>query len=799
MLFQDLRYAFRTLIKRPGFAAVAILTLALGIGANTAVFSVVEGVLLRPLPVRDPDALVLVWEHNIRRGNTHNVVSPANYMAWRDRNRSFESIAAFVSWGTNLTGDGEPERVQGGQVTADFFATLGVWPRLGRGFTETEGKPDAPRAAVLADGFWKRRFGGDASAVGRVVTLDGQPTTIVGVMAPGFSLPPGVDLWITARIDERWRTSGGRYLVTVARLRPGVAVAAARAEMESIAAQLQEEEPNRNANWGVTVAPIHADLVRDVKSAVYVLAGAVALVLLIACGNLANLLLARAIGREREMAVRRALGASQGRLVAQLLAESLALSLVGAALGVALASVFVKALLGIVPAQVRAVFDVSLDLRVLAFTLVVSCLSAALFGLAPALSLVRAALSPSLREGSSGTGASRSRRRLSQALAASEIALSIVLLIGASLLLRSFARLSRVQPGFETTSTLTFELSLPSRSYAEPARVVRFYEDAIEALSRVPGVRAAGAISWRPLGSGSATRFKLFDRPVPPAGQEPTADIRILTPGTFRAIGVPLLLGRDFERADNATGLKAVIVNDRLAREFWPSQDPLGKRIAMNWGGDPEGEVVGVVGDVRLNSLDAEARPTLYWPQAQVPNNFMTLMLRFDGDPKRALPSVKAELAKLDKDIPVASVATLDELLGDSLRRPRFVMSLLGAFAVAAALLATIGLFGVLSCAVGQRTRELGVRLALGAQPSDLVRLLLGEGLLVAAIGLAAGAAIAAGGSRLLASLLFQTSPLDPVAFASTGGLLLAVSALAALVPALRAGRVDPARALHAE
>jgi putative ABC transport system permease protein len=801
MILQDLKYAFRTLTKHPGFALVAVLSLALGIGANTAVFSIVEAVLLRPLPVKEPERLVMVWERNIPRNRTHNVVNPANYIAWSERSRSFEAFAAFTAFGLNFSAEGEPARLQTGIVTGNFFETLGVRPLIGRVFGDADGLPNAPRVVILSEGLWKERFGADPKALGRGVTLNGRPATVVGVMPARFALPPGVKLWVPLTLDENARRAGGRYLFSVARLKPGVSVESARAEMDALALRLQDEEKDRNAGWAVTVAPMHADLVRDVRPATLVLAGAVGLVLLIACGNLANLLLARALGREREIAVRRALGASSGRLIAQLLTESLLLAIAGGVLGVWLAALLADALLGIVPTQVQALFDVSVNTKVLLFTLALSCLSALVFGLVPALSLAQTTLGPALREGTSGSGQSRARRRLSRLLVCSEIALSVVLVAGATVLLRSFERLSRVNPGFDPAGVLSLEVSLPGATYPEPAKVTRFYSEAVERLARIPGVRAAGAISWRPLpsGGGSSTRFWALDRPAPPPGQELAADIRIVTTGTFKALGVPLLRGRDFEASDAAGKTFAVIVSESTARELWPGQEALGKRVKMSWGGDPEGEIVGVVGDVRLVSLESAPRSTLYWHQAQVPNNFMTFLLRSAGDPLSPLPAARAELLALDKDVPVASVATLEQAISDSLRRPRFLLALLGAFAAMAALLATIGLFGVLSYAVGQRLPELGLRLAIGARPADLLKLVLGDGVRLAGVGLGAGLVGALLLSRFLTTLLFEVSPRDPVALALTAVLVGLVSLAAAARPALRAARIDPARALRAE
>jgi len=796
-LIQDLRFAARMLVKRPGFALTGILTLALGIGANTAVFSVVDGVLLRPLPVREPERLVIVWEHNLPRSRTHNVVNPANFLAWKERARSFESFTAFTQWGMNLAGESEPERIQSGIVMPDFFATLGVSPRLGRGFAEPDGVPGAPGVVVLSDGLWKRRFGSDPGVIGGTLQLNGTARTVVGVMPASFAIPPGAELWVPQPVSENLRKAGGRYMMSIARLGPGVSVGEARAEMLSIAAQLEKEFPERDAGWSVTVAPLHEDLVREARPATLLLFGAVALVLLIACGNLANLLLARALGREREVAVRRALGASQGRLLAQLLTESLLLAAAGGALGVALAGPLLQALLGVVPAQVQALFEVTLNQKVLAFTALLSLASALIFGLAPAWSLARGSLASSLREGSAASGASRRSRRLSRLLVAAEIAVSVVLLVGAGLLLRSFERLQGVDPGFDARA-LTFEVSLSGPAYAEGAAQSRFFTEAVSRLAAIPGVEAAGAISWRPIGNGSATSFTVSDRPQPAAGLEPVADVRMVTPGTFLALGMPLLRGRDFVPRDTPEQPTVVVVNDATVREFWPGQDPIGKRIKMEWGRELDAEVVGVVADVRLSGLDTEPRPTLYWAQTQLPNNFMSFVLRGTG-PEALLPSARAQLASLDASIPLARVGTLEQAVQDSLRQPRFTLALLAAFASAAALLAAIGLFGVLSFAVGQRVPEIGVRLALGARPADVLRLVLRDGVRLAVAGTAAGLLGALALARVLASLLFEVSPYDPGAFVGVLALVAAVSLCAALLPALRASRVDPVQALRAE
>jgi len=604
-LSNDVRFALRALARRPGFALVAVLTLAVGIGANTAVYSIAEAVLLRPLPFREPDRLVLVWERNVIRDRTRNVVNPGNYLEWRDRNGVFESLAAFSPWSMNLTGEGEPVRLDVGAVTANFFSTLGVSPALGRAFADEDGRPGARDVVILSDGLWKRRFGGDLRVLGRDVMLNGRPATVLGVMPAGFEVPPGSELWVPFTIGEGGlqRNDRGRFLLTVARLKPGVTVKHAQGAMEGIAAQLVSERPDFDTGWSVLVASLHADLVRDAKPAVLVLFGAVALLLLIACGNLANLLLVRSLARGREIAIRRALGATPGRLVRQLFTESLVVAALGGALGLVLAAWLKQGLLAIVPAEVQALFAVRLDPKVAAFALGLSLLSALVFGLAPAWHTVGPERASALHEGALGTGLSRGRRRFTRLVVAGEVALSLVLLAGAGLLLRSFWRLSNENAGFDPARVLSLQVNLSGPRYREDGAQTRFYEDAVGRISALPGVESAAAMSWRPLGQGSATYFVVPDRAAPAAGQEPVADVRMVTPGLFRTLGIPFRAGRDFDARDRAGRPKVVVVNERLAREFWPGQSALGRKISMEWGEMQEAEIVGVVGDVRLVGL----------------------------------------------------------------------------------------------------------------------------------------------------------------------------------------------------
>ncbi len=805
-LFQDLRLGVRLLARRPGFTAVAVATLALGIGANAALFSIVEAVLLRPLPFHEPERLVLVWERNITRNRDRNVVNPANFVHWRERNRVFSGLAGFGPRDVSLTTADDPVRLKGAAVTVDFFEVLGMKALLGRAIEESDGRPDAPPVAVVSTGLWKSRFGGETSVLGREVMLEGRSRTIVGVMPEELAVPPGADVWIAMPVTEEWRTASGRWMLAIARLRPGVTVEQAHAEMAGIGAQLEKEFPDRDAGWGVNVFPLHADFVRSVRPALLVLMGAVALVLLIGCVNVAHLLLARALAREREIAVRISLGASRWRLVRQLTTEGLVLALVGGSAGLLLASWSLEALKSALPAELQQVARISLNPSVLVFALGASVLSALVFGLAPALQLARPAVWKALKDGGAA-GMGRERRRLARGLVVAEVALAAVLLVGAGLLVRSFERLLRVDPGFVPQGVLTFEIALPPPQSNQPsaflqaleARQARFFAETTETLRRLPGVDAVGAISWVPMVPGSATRFRLPDRPVPAPGEEPSADVRFVTPGLFEAMGIPLRRGRAITEADVADRPTVVVINESMAQQFWPGEDPLGKRVHMRWSTELDAQVVGVVGDVRLTSLETPSRRTIYWAQAQVPNRFMTFMVRSRQSPEALLPALRAEIARLDATLPLGNVQTLEHVLEKAVARPRFTFVLTTAFALTAAALAGLGLFGVLAQVVAQRQGEVGLRLALGALPKDVVRLIAGEGVSMAAMGILIGLVGGFALSRALGSLLYETSPADPVAYGAVALLLGTVAILAAILPARRAARVDPVAALKYE
>jgi putative ABC transport system permease protein len=797
---RDLALAVRLLRRRPAFSALAVTVLALAIGANSAIFSVVEGVLLRPPAFEDPSRLVFVWEKDPGRSKERNVVGPYNYVRWRERARSFTDLAGFIRWQGNLSGaGGNPERLDIGVTTGNLFPLLGAHAFVGRTLGEADSKPDAPPVAVLAEGFWRRRFAADPGVVGRSITLNGRPATVVGVMPQSFQVPADVSVWTPITIDERLRAARGRWMTVVARLTPSATLAQAREEMTGLAADLERENQQFNAGWTASVFPMHADLVREVRPAIVVLMGAVALLLLVACANVANLLLARAMGREREVAIRSALGASPSRLVRQLLTESMLLAAAGGVAGLVLGVWVLQALVALLPAEIRLMSRIGLNPSVVAFTATLSLLSAIVFGLAPALQQARPTLVPALKEGGRTRGASRGQRRLKSALVVAEIALSLVLTAGTGLLLRSFWRLAHVAPGFRAENVLAVPVDLPSATYNTSARQTAFVRDVVQRLSGLPGAVSAGAISWAPMGAGSATDFRVLDRPAPPPGSEPVADVRMVTPGLFKTMGIPILAGRDFGAQDVAERPTVVIVNRALAQEFWPGENPIGRRIGMEWGRDLEAEVVGVVGDVRLQAMDTAARATLYWPQEQLPNSFMTLMVRTSGPPRSLAAAVRGEIAALDPELPPGQFRTLQEIVEGSLERQRFVLRLIAAFGALALLLAAVGVYGVVSCSVVERIPEVGVRLAVGASPDDIVRLVLRDGLALGAVGVAIGLVLAAAGGGLLQSLLFEITSRDPLSLAAVALLLMAATAAAAWLPARRAGRVDPIEALRAE
>ena len=805
--WQDVRYGLRSLAKRPGFTAVALVTLALGIGANTAIFSVVDAVLLRPLPFAEPDRLVVVWERNAQRPARHNTVSPANWLDWRDQSGSFESWAAFVMTRRNLTGVGEPVEVNTQFVSGDYFAVLGTPPLYGRALTAEDDVASGADVVVLGYGLWQRRFGGDPGIVGRAITLNGKPQTVVGVMPRDFQLTikenanvsGNVELWAPLRVAERDRSKVGRFLATVARLKPGVTAEAARTEVGGIAARLEAEYPEYNTGWGIHVVPVRDQLVGGVRPALLVLSGAVGLVLLIACANVASLLLMRAATRSREIAIRAALGAGRFRVVRQLLTESLCLAVLGGAAGLVLALWGTNLLLALAPPDLVGLPDVDLDLRVLGFTAGVAVLTGLVFGLVPALQASRVDLNGTLKEGGRQAAADNVATRLCRVLVVSEVALALVLLIGAGLLLRSFSTLRSVDPGFEPEGVVATAVRLPGVRYPEDSHCIAFFGDLLERLRATPGVRSASMVSTLPFaGIGSRTDFRIEGEPEPAPGQEPGTDVMVVDPAYFETMGIPILAGRTFTSQEARTVSHVVIVNEALAKRHWPNESPLGKRIKIDMMDEPQFcEIVGVVGDVRNKALDIPADTGIYWPHAELPFSNMTVVVRSDRDPAGLFAPVREVVRDMDPDLPFAELRPMTAWMSDSLARERFSALLLAIFGSVAFVLAVVGIYGVLSYTVALRSGEIGIRMALGAQPADVVRMVLADGLRLTAVGLAAGLVAAVLLNGFVASLLYGVTGTDTATYAGASLLFLAVAVLACALPARRAVSVDPIVALR--
>jgi len=806
-LLQDIRYAIRLCLRTPGFTAVAVLALALGIGANSAIFTIVNAVLLEPLPFRDPSRLVVLWETNARRPGRPNVLGPANFARWQDRATAFEQMAPFYDYRVNLTGGGEPEELIAQDVTPDFFPTLGVTPLVGRTFAPDEGPEGRDALAILGYGLWQRRFAGDPAVVGRTIQLSGRPITVVGVMPPEMRLfvkrgsltGKAPDLWRPFAFGEQHRQARGRYMSAIARLKPGATLEEAQAQLGTIAGALQVERPQFNTGWGARVVPMHRELSGDIRPALLVLSGAVGFVLLIACANVANLLLARGASRQREIAIRNALGAARHRVIRQLLTESLVLCILGGALGLLVAQWTLDVLLAISPVDLADIGDVHLSYPVLAFTAVVSLATAIICGFAPAFEGSRAAVQEALKDGSRQVGAGVRHRRIRQAFVVAEVALAVVLLVGAGLMLRSFGTLSGVNPGFDGRHVLTARLTIPTARYSTDEKRVEFFSALVSRLAAIPGVESAGAISFLPLaGSGAATGFTIVGQPPPAAGQEPVADVRVADNGYFSSLKIRLVGGRVFTDRELREKSNVVVVNEALAKRYFPNGDALGKSLVINMT-EPNvpTEIIGIVGDVKYADFATEARAMTYWPHPQLAYSAMTLTLRTTPDPATFAPLVEREVRALDKDQPISDVRTMDQWVARTLSQARFSSTLLTTFAALALVLAAIGIYGVMSYAVSQRTSEIGIRLALGAESRDILAMIVGNALRLTVTGLAIGVALALALSRTLASLLYETTGTDPLTFAAVVGVLGAVALLASYFPARRASRIPPVEALR--
>lgn len=811
-LGKDLRYAVRSLRKRPGFTLIVLLTLTLGIGANTAIFSVVHAVLLAPLPYPQPEQLVVLTAKNEKTGLTQRPVSYLNLKDWQAQNQVFEHLAGLRAESFSLTDRQEPERVSVLRASVNILALLGVKPLLGRDFLPEEGQPGKENVVLINYNLWQQRYAGDPQLVGQQLTLDGKVYTVIGILPrevkhPGRTMTSfpatGADVWIPLLPTASEQNRNFANLSLIARLKPAVSVTQAQAEMNVVARRLEQQYPDSNQNLGVEVTPLQQFQTGQIQRALWILLGAVGCVLLIACANVANLLLARAAGRQAELAVRTALGASRWQLLRQLLTECLVLSFSGGALGLLLAAVGVPLLNGLSASRIPRVDEIGISPPVLIFTVVVSLLTGVIFGLAPALQSSSFQLVDALKEGKKGaTGNVRSRRWLN-GLVIAEIALALVLLTSAGLMIRSFRSVSAIDMGFDPHNVLTIAVPLPPASYKEQSQQLQFYERALQKLNAVPGVLAAGCVFRVPLFTGVATSiFTVEGQPVS-IGQEPSADYRSISFGYFETMKMPLVKGRALTERDTAESADAVVVNEELAQRFFPNDNPIGKRLQVGTEKTRWREIVGVVANAKLSGLEARPDPAIYiplpqntWPNA-VRNS--SLVIRTAGDPNNYRATLRAALRAVDPALPLTQLKTMEEILTESVAQRRFNTALLTVFAVIAGLLAAVGIYGVMSYLVAQRTHELGIRMALGAQRGDIIKLVAGGGAKLAAAGIAAGLALTLATTRLLAGLLYGVSALDPMTFAATALLLAGVALLAAYLPARRAAGTDPLAALRSD
>jgi putative ABC transport system permease protein len=803
-LTQDIHYALRRLVKAPGFTFVAVVTLALGIGANSAIFSVVNGVLLKPLPYPESDRLVGVYHVYDK---SREVMSGPNFIDVTRAAASLENAAAVSTSGIILTGEGDPVRLAIARVSASLFNVLRVRPALGRTFNADEDTPGRTDVVVLSHGLWQTRFGSDPNVIGRRIQMDGVAKEVIGVMPASFSYPEGREAWLPIAYDESFvsKQRGAWYLRVVARLKPGITPAQSAAEVETLGRNLARQYPDANEGLGMTTFPLHEAMVGDIRRSVFVLLGAVGFVLLIACANVANLLLARAAGRESEMAVRSALGAGRGRLVRQLLTECVILSLAGGALGLLLGVWGVAFLVSLKPQGIPRLDAVTVDATVILFTAGIAVVTGLLFGMVPALHATRFGLSGSLKEGGRGAVTSRGGARARGTLVIVEMALAVMLLAGAGLLMRSFLRLQSVDPGFDPSQTLSFELSLPDSRYkADPPRFA-FFDQLLPRLRALPGVSSAEAVMALPLsGMNFNISFSVAGRPPVPPAQEPAMEVRVATPGYFSAIGIPLKRGRWFTDDDRDGTPRVTLLTESAAQKYFPNEDPIGKTINLGWGrgagkGKAGGAVVGIIGDVKEAGLNEPAAPEIYLPYRQWPITSMSVVMKTTTPPESLAGAVQQEVHAIDPNLPVSNIGSLEKIISKSISQPRFYMLLLSIFASVALLLAAIGIFGVLSYAVSQRTREIGIRMALGAPGRTVVNLIVRQAMILVASGIAAGTIAGLLVSETMAKMLFSVTPTDPVTFGGVAAVLVGVALFASYLPARRATRVDPIVALRAE
>ena len=802
-LRQDVAYSLRSIRTSPGFTAVVVLTLGLGIGANAAIFSVMNAVLLRPLPYPSSERIMTLWTDNRQQGWPQDVSSYPNFADWRAQNTTFAEMAAYHPRAMRtLTGNGEPEQVQGSLVVPTLFQVMGVNPARGRTLVMDDLTGDR-RVVVLSDGAWRRRFGEDPSIVGKTIVLNGAAHEVVGVMPPGFAFPdPSTEFWLSYPASITQRSRGSLSYSVVGRLKPGVTVDQARAELSTIAARLESQYPEANAKLGVTIVPLHENTVGEVRPALLMLMGAVGFVLLIACANIANLLLARGATRTREIAVRAALGAGRGRIVSQLLTESACLALVGGAFGLLLAKWGVDALVALGPTALPRMHEVRVDGAILLFTVGASLVTALLFGLPPALRASSVQLSEMMKEGARSMSGARGGSRMRRALVVSEIALALMLLIGAGLLLASYRQLSNVTMGFDAENVLTARVNLTAAKFPEPPMARAFYQDLLERTEALPGVRSAAYTTSLPL-SVSVEGSTVAIEGRAPAPDLDNKEVRrsVVSPSYFTTLGIPLLAGRIFSEQERGDTVNVAVVNETMKTLHFLGEDPVGRR--MQWGcvgpQCPWMTVVGVVHDTKQDGLDEFVRPEIYVSYLQEPRLGVNMVVRTERDPSSIVPSLRAALKAADPEIPLARIATMEELTARSVATRRFNTLLLGIFSSLALVLALVGIYGVMSYSVSQRRQEVGIRMALGAPANEVLRLILREAMTLAGIGIVIGLVLSTFVTRLLGSLLFQVSATDAVTFAATAGLLAAVAFAASWIPARRAARVQPSVALRTE
>jgi len=809
-----MRYGARMLLKSPGFTVVAVLTLALGIGANTAIFSVVNFVLLRPLEYANSDQLVMVWERNTKKGWNESPTSFADFVDFRDNAKSVE-LVAFTDTNFNLTGGDQPERVAGLRVSANLFSLLGVNPARGRWFAPEEDKPGAGHVLILSYGLWQRSFGGNSNLVNQTVQLNGQSYTVVGVMPPTFKFPPAfsatttseelisnADLWVPLTTDDVPLIRNIRNLKMIGRLKAGVAPQQAQAEINSIASRLAREYPDVNAGLESVVIPLHEQIVGDVREALLILLGAVVLVLLIACANIANLLLSKATARHKEIAIRTALGANRGRLLRQLLTESTLLGLLGGVFGFLVAYAGSKTLVSFGSFSIPQLTDFSFDMKVPLFALVVSLLTSLIFGLAPAIDASNPNLNEALKEGGRSSSGGATRARLRNALVITEVALAVVLVTASGLMLRSFVRLQGTSSGLNPHNLITLELELPDVRYHAAQQQTLFQQQLLQRVGSLPGVQNAATVDNLPF-SGNAfnTSFTIEGRPTGPTTETPRAYYRVISPDYFPAIGIELHKGNQFTDRDTAEQPGVAIVNETAAQRYWPGVDPLGKRIKR---GRPESKnpwltVIGIVSGSRQLSLKEGSQPEIYVPYLQNPGLTFTLVARTASDPRSLTGALRKEVLSADREIPAANIKLMEELISNSVAKERFYVLLLAVFAALALILAAVGVYGVMSYSVTLRTRDIGIRMALGARPVDIFKHIVGQALLLGLIGLGVGIVLAIASTRVMSSLLYGINATDPLTLAITSLVLLAVALLASYLPARRATRVDPLVTLRYE